>query len=318
MSIHSTTAHFGERSYNLFYGSGAVDILDIQLNYKTLETVEKLYLEYLRFKVTKKTLVISFGGGVLQDLVNFTAATYFRGIPFIQIPTTLLSQVDIGIGGCAVDHPSGKSLIGTFYQPRLAILDTDFLSTLQSYEIRNGIAEIINKVICLSGQSPSKLRDNIPKILSLDAEVLSHYIMESNALKISIIERDETGLHEQRFVLDFGHTLTYAIERSTHYTMPHGFALGIGMRAALLLSEEKCGLSSETSRTVISLIEQACLPIHIPENIKPEVLLSLMHVDQKVKERTIRFILISDIGHAFVSSAVSDEDIMELLIRMYK
>jgi 3-dehydroquinate synthase len=364
MAIKTKNANFGNRSYTLLYGSGAVNDLEKQLaalklepskliivshpeirvlfenkilgifknsdrkihwvlipsgeKNKNPETVEKLYLEFSNLKVNKNTPVIALGGGVLQDLVNFTTATFLRGVPFIQIPTTLLSQADIGIGGCAVDHPMGKSLIGTFYQPKAAILDPDFLSTLSDDEIRNGISEIINKVVCLGGKDLFELKEIIPKLLTHDSEALSQYILESNAIKLSIIESDETGILGKRFVLDFGHTLTYAIEKASDYSIPHGFALGIGMHAALILSQEKAGLSSGTKAAIISLIEQAGLPLYIPHDLTPEKLLSLMHVDQKVKDGMVRFILISDIGKSYLSDSIQDKELLKLMGQLYK
>lgn len=364
MTIKTKNADFGNRSYSLSYGSGALTTLEEQLvslkleptklviishpelkdlfetkinnifknsdrkihwifipsgeKYKTLETVEKLYSEFSTLKVNKNTPVIALGGGVLQDLVNFTSATFLRGIPFIQIPTTLLSQADIGIGGCAVDHPMGKSLIGTFYQPKAAILDPDFLSTLSDDEIRNGISEIINKVVCLGGKDPLELKEIVPKLLARDAEALSQYILESNAIKLSIIESDETGILGKRFALDFGHTLTYAIEKASDYSIPHGFALGIGMHAALILSQEKAGLSSDTKAAIVSLIKQTGLPLYIPKDLTPEKLLSLMHVDQKVKDGMVRFILLSDIGKSYLSDGIPDEELLKLIGQLYK
>ena len=285
---------------------------------KTLETVEFLYAEFANLKVTKSTPIIALGGGVLQDVVNFTSATYLRGVPFIQVPTSLLSQADIGIGGCAGDHPKGKSLIGTFYQPGGAILDSSLLASLPLDEIKNGISEIINKTVCLGGLKPAKLAKDIDTLLSRDEKKLSEYVMRSNAVKLSIIEKDEMGLEGKRFALDFGHTLTYAIEKATDYTMPHGFALGIGMNAALMLSEEKAGLSQKVSEEVRMLIKKAGLPLNIPGELKIEELLALMHVDQKARDGSIRFALISKIGKPFLSEKITDEELTTLLSKLYK
>ena len=285
---------------------------------KTLASVAKLYSEFASQEVSKRTPVIALGGGVMQDLVNFACATFLRGVPFIQVPTTLLSQADIGIGGCAIDHPKGKSLVGTFYQPKAAVLDTDFLGSLPLNEIRSGISEIINKVVCLKGERPSELRKALPKLLTRDPKTTSRYILKSNATKLAIIRGDETGIRGKRVALDFGHTLTYAIEKATDYKMPHGFALGIGMRAALLLSEEKAGFPPAITKEIVALIEAAGLPICMPAELKPQTLLSLMHVDQKVKDGMVRFVLLSKIGKFFVSEGVSDEELFKLIGKMYE
>jgi 3-dehydroquinate synthase len=284
---------------------------------KTLESVYKLYVEFSKAKIDKSSAVIALGGGMLQDLTCYSAATYLRGVPFIQIPTTLLSQADIGIGGCAIDHPMGKSLVGTFYQPKLAIIDPNFLSTLPKNEIINGISEIINKVVCLGGKDITTLNRDIPKLVSGDKVLMSKYVAKANAVKLSIIENDEIGSKVHRLILDFGHTLTYAIEKATNYTLPHGFALGIGMHAALRLSEQMAGLSKTTSLQILELIKKSGLPTKIPHNLKVKTLLNLMHRDQKAKNGQIRYILLSDAGKSFVSKEIENKVITKLLEQLY-
>jgi 3-dehydroquinate synthase len=285
---------------------------------KNLETVSSLYMLFNEYKVDKSSAVIALGGGVLQDLTDFSTATYMRGVPFIQIPTTLLSQADIGIGGCAVDHPKGKSLIGTFYPPKLAILDASFLTTLSKEELQNGLAEVINKVICLGGKHLETFLDDIPKMLDKDLDLLSKYISESNAIKLSIIESDEIGIHSKRFAVDFGHTLTYALERATNFTIPHGIVLGVGMRAALLLSEELCGFSHEESLHIQKIIEETGLLTHIPNNIDSQTLVTLMHVDQKVRHGKVRFVLLKKIGEPVILQEVEDEKLLSLIKSLYR
>ncbi len=283
--------------------------------HKNLETVSKLYVECAKARMDREACIIALGGGVVQDITNFVAATFKRGIPLIQIPTTLLAQVDIGIGGCAVDHPLGKSLIGTFYQPKAAILDLKCLETLPDTEFVNGIAEIINKVAGLGGKI-DELKADLPEIAARNADKVLEYIMEANRIKIAIIERDETGLSGERLVLDWGHTITYAIEKVTDYEMAHGTALGIGMHGAALLARDLGFLAPERVELLRDVIEQAGLPTHLPRKIDPASLLPEMRVDAKAKDGKIRFILLHDFGEAFLSEPIRDNEIEQVLLRL--
>ncbi|MCD6328356.1 3-dehydroquinate synthase, partial [bacterium] len=227
----------------------------------------------------------------------------------------LLSQVDIGIGGCAVDHPLGKSLIGTFYQPRAAILDLKCLETLPGAEFVNGIAEIINKVAGLGGKIDGLTAD-MPEIAARNMDKALEYIIEANRIKIAIIERDETGLSGERLALDWGHTITYAIEKVTNYQMAHGTALGIGMHGAALLSSNLGFLKPEQIEFQRKLIEMAGLPTHLPPEIDPASLIPEMRVDAKAKDGRIRFILLKDFGDTFLSEPVPEETIFSILSQM--
>ncbi len=280
--------------------------------HKNLETVAKLYLSCAEARIDRESCIIALGGGVVQDITNFVAATFKRGIPFIQIPTSLLAQVDIGIGGCAVDHPLGKSLIGTFYQPKAAILDLKCLETLPDAEFVNGIAEIINKVAGLGGKI-DELKADMPEIAARNPDKVLEYIMEANRIKIAIIERDETGLSGERLVLDWGHTITYAIEKVTNYEMAHGAALGIGMHGAALLARDLGFLAPERVELLREVIEQAGLPTHLPRKIDPASLLPEMRVDAKAKDGKPRFILLHDFGNAFLSAPIGDNEIEKVL-----
>lgn len=280
--------------------------------HKTLETVAELYLKCAEARLGRESCIVAFGGGVVQDITNFVAATFKRGIPFIQIPTTLLSQVDIGIGGCAVDHPLGKSLIGAFYQPRAAILDLECLATLPETEFVNGIAEIINKAAGLGGKA-EQLKEDMPRILARVPETLMDYIIESNRTKIEIIEKDETGLSGDRLVLDWGHTITYAIEKASGYAMPHGKALGIGMHGAAILSANLGFLDPERVELQRELIEMAGLPTTLPKDMDRERLLTEMRQDAKAKNGQIRFILLMDFGQPFLSEPIPDGELQRVL-----
>jgi 3-dehydroquinate synthase len=284
---------------------------------KNLETIENLYKKCVESKIDKSSCIIAFGGGVIQDITCYLSATFRRGIPFVQIPTTLLSQVDIGIGGCAIDHPSGKSLIGTFYQPKLVITDLNLLKTLPQKEFSNGISEIINKVICMDGKKLNEIENDILKIKNKNFDTLEEYIILSNKSKLKIIEKDETGLTDHRLLLDFGHTITYALEKVMNYKISHGTALAIGMHGAALMSYEKNKLQPEKLKKLKKIIKKAELPIKIPIDIKIEQLINLMYFDQKIKKGKIRFVLMKNFGDLYISNPINEHEIKECFKKLY-
>lgn len=281
--------------------------------HKNLATVFKLYDACARARIDKSSAIVALGGGVVQDVSNYLSATYMRGVPFVQIPTTILSQADIGIGGCAVDHPAGKSLIGQFYQPRLVIMDSSILRTLPEDEITNGIAEIINKVMCLGGIKTDKISEDIQRIKTGDWETLREYIKLSNKVKLGIIEQDETGSRGPRLLLDWGHTITYALERTLDYSVSHGWTLGIGMHGAAILSHQLGYLDKNRVDELRRTIENTGLPTKLPSNIEADKLLQYMNLDQKVKHGQKRFVLLRDLGDAFISEYICDGQIKKCL-----
>ncbi|MEK6858408.1 MAG: 3-dehydroquinate synthase family protein [Nanoarchaeota archaeon] len=284
--------------------------------YKTLETVSELYKAAATAKMDKGSIIVAIGGGVVQDVANYVACTYMRGVAFVQIPTTVLGQADIGIGGCAIDHPLGKSIIGQFYQPKLAILDSSVLKTLSKYEITNGLAEIINKVACLGGLKVNTIANDIQKIKAGDWKMLGSYILLSNKIKKKIIEADENGSKGTRILLDWGHTITHALEKTLNYTIPHGIALGIGMHGAIILSAELGHVSQKEVDQLYHIIKVAELPTHLPSTVNLDHLIANMALDQKVREGKKRFILLKGFGKAFISEPIDEKVIANLLKRI--
>ncbi|MDP1695251.1 MAG: 3-dehydroquinate synthase family protein [Candidatus Woesearchaeota archaeon] len=283
---------------------------------KNLATVSRLYDASAKARIDKNSAIIALGGGVVQDITNFLAATYMRGVPFIQIPTTVLSQADTGIGGCAIDHPTGKSLIGQFYQPRLVLMDSSVLKTLPESEVTNGLAEIINKVMCLGGMKTDSINEDIQKIKAGDWGMLSDYIKLSNKIKLGIIEQDETGSRGPRLLLCWGHTITHALEKSLDYSVSHGWALGIGMYGAAILSHQLGYLDRNRVKELRRTIENTGLPTQLPSNIKTDELIKYMTLDQKVEGSKKRFVLLRDFGDAFVSDPISDKQIEDCLTEL--
>jgi len=307
---------FGERVEKSLAQAGYVSewvVFPIGEQYKNMTTLSQLYESCVKARINKSSAIIALGGGVVQDITNYLSATYMRGVPFVQIPTTLLSQADVGMGGCAIDHPAGKSLIGQFYQPRLVVMDSSVLNTLPETEVTNGIAEIINKVMCLGGAKTEEIEKDIHKIKLVDWQTLREYIKLSNIVKKNIIEEDETGLKGLRFILDWGHTITYALERVLDYSVSHGWALGIGMHGAAMLSYQLGYLGKNKVNLLEKTIESAGLPTKLPANIQADELIKYINFDQKVKDGKKRFILLRDFGDAFISEYVSDKQIINCL-----
>lgn len=316
ISQSNTWKYYGEElTCSLLEAGYSVNhfLLSITENSKNQKTVEQIYNACVEYKIDKSSGMIALGGGVLQDICNYAAATYLRGIPFVQIPTTLLAQADIGIGGCAIDHPAGKSLIGQFYQPCLAIIDVKTLESLPESEIRNGLAEVINKHICLGGNDIQEFQNNLTGILSGNIKLQIRYICSSIAVKLDIIQKDETGSKGHRFLLDWGHTITMALERTMDYNISHGQALGIGMHGAAILSAQTGYLGECKVESLRQLITAAGLPIKLPSNISNAQLLAFMAMDQKVRSGDKRFVLLKDFGDAFVSDVISDRQIISCL-----
>lgn len=274
--------------------------------YKSLESADKLYTRAIEEGLERQGAVIALGGGVIGDLAGFVAATYMRGVPFVQVPTTLLAQVDSSVGGkVAVNHPLGKNMIGCFYQPRLVFADVATLKTLPLREVRAGLAEVIKYGVIWDQSFFEFLEDNLEKILVLDQETLIEVVRRSCAIKAEIVEKDETeqGL---RAILNFGHTIGHALEVLTEYRVyKHGEAVAAGMVAAARIAEEKGLCSPDVSERLIGFLERAGLPWRIP--FKAEEIMAVLPRDKKVKMGKIRFVLPVAIGCVVIDSDVSSD-----------
>jgi len=275
--------------------------------YKTLTWASRLFDKLIALKADRQTPLIALGGGVIGDLTGFVAATYLRGVPFIQVPTTLLSQVDSSIGGkTAVNHPRGKNLIGAFYQPKAVFIDIDTLKTLPKEEILCGVAEIIKYGIIRDSNFFEYLEDNIEKLINLNEDVLIHSIKRSCEIKADAVSKDEreAGL---RAILNFGHTIGHAIESLTDYKKyRHGEAVAIGMVYAARLSLESGLCSNKDYERVVNLIKSAGLPIAIT-GLDADAIIDSLYLDKKVKEEKIRFILMNGIGSVEIKSDITNE-----------
>jgi len=280
---------------------------------KSLETAGRLYHELTGSYAERTTPILALGGGVIGDLAGFVAATYLRGVPLIQIPTTLLAQVDSSIGGkVAVDHGQLKNKIGAFYQPRLVVADTDTLKTLPARELANGLAEVIKSAAIRNKEFFAFLEENIARIKALDEAVLEETVFQTARIKAEVVEKDEkeSGL---RGILNYGHTIGHAIETTSNFEVPHGGAVAIGMLAAARISNRMGILDEGALVRLKNIIEQANLPAELPGLKVAEIIQAIKH-DKKVLRDKVRFVLLRSIGEAFITDEVSPSLVEEVLV----
>jgi 3-dehydroquinate synthase len=269
-------------------------------NWRTLNTILDALLEN---RCERRTTIIALGGGVVGDIAGFAAAVYQRGVPFVQVPTTLLAQVDSAVGGkTAINHPLGKNMIGAFYQPRVVLADTDTLSTLPPRELSAGLAETIKYGFICDAAFLDWLEGHMDALLAREAEALGYAIERSCANKAQIVGADE---HEGgvRMLLNFGHTFGHAIETATGYgTWLHGEAVGMGMVLAARLSEQLGYIDAADVERVERLLERARVPVRAPD-LGAREYIDLMGHDKKVQGGRLKFILLRSLGDAFVGEA---------------
>ena len=280
---------------------------------KKLKTVHKIIDRLMEAGFGRDSTLIALGGGVVGDITGFTASIFMRGINFIQIPTTLLAQVDASVGGkTAVNHKAGKNLIGSFHQPKCVICDSRFLETLKANEISAGLSEIIKYGLIYDREFFQWLQKNIQQILSNDPVAVAHAIQRSCAIKAEIVAQDEKE-QSVRALLNFGHTFGHAIEKLTGYgNWTHGDAVAVGMVLAARLSENMSLITPEDVQNIEEILTAANLPISLP-NIDPAELLAAMQSDKKVKDRNIQLVLLKNIGEAFLTADYSQEDLANIL-----
>ena len=280
---------------------------------KTLGQAEKIFDRLLDLKCDRKSVLIALGGGVIGDLVGFVAATFQRGVPFVQVPTTLLSQVDSSVGGkTAVNHPKGKNMIGAFYQPCLVLADLDTLQTLPQKEFRAGLAEIIKYGVISDSSLFEYLEKNVEKILELDKECLEYIIKTSCSIKAEVVEKDELENH-YRMILNFGHTLGHAIEALTHYSkFIHGEAIAIGMVYAAKLSQKLGKCQEGIPRRLDRLVRKFGLPTDLPD-LNPKAIIESLYHDKKTMNHKIKFILVKEIGIVEIVDDIPEEKIISIL-----
>jgi 3-dehydroquinate synthase len=282
---------------------------------KRLAVVEKCHDQLAAHRLERKSFIVALGGGVVGDLAGFVAATYLRGIPFVQAPTTLLAQVDSSVGGkTGVNLRAGKNLVGAFYQPRLVLCDLDTLKTLPRREYISGLAEVIKYGVIYDAVLFAQLERNLPKLLQRDVPTLRAVVARCCEIKADVVGQDETenGL---RAILNFGHTIGHAIENSSGYgKFLHGEAIAIGQVAAAKLSRAVLGLPSDEAARIEKLFSQAGLPVKIKLGAaQRQKLFAAMKLDKKVSGGEITFVLAKKIGKVAWGRKVSADLINRVL-----
>ncbi|MBT3268084.1 3-dehydroquinate synthase [Candidatus Poribacteria bacterium] len=276
---------------------------------KTLATASGLYDQFIAQRMERSSIVVALGGGVVGDVAGFVAATYMRGVRLVQMPTTLISQVDSSVGGkTAVDHPMGKNLIGAFHQPKLVLIDIATLKTLPARQLRAGLAEVLRYAVIQSPSLFSLLQDRMPGILARDEDVLSEIVHHSVSIKARIVEQDETegGL---RGTLNYGHTFGHAVEAVAGYSrFLHGEAVAIGMACAAEMSAARGMVDREFCDKQRAILSTAGLPTSCPDDIDVAAVVEAMKLDKKVKGGRVRFIVPTAIGSVEIRDDFSDEE----------
>ncbi len=282
--------------------------------FKTLEVMNQIFDSLLKSKFSRRVTLIALGGGVIGDMTGFAASCYQRGVPFIQIPTTLLSQVDSSVGGkTAVNHALGKNMIGAFYQPQCVIADTTTLNTLEDNQLSSGLAEVIKYGLINDPEFFTWLEENISDLRRREPSILAEAIERSCQDKADVVEQDEL---EQgvRALLNLGHTFGHAIETGMGYgNFLHGEGVAVGMVMAADLSQRMGWISEEDVTRIKQLLIAAGLPISVPRGMTAARFMSLMSVDKKVQDGHIRLVLLHGIGQAVMSDDYSADKLAETL-----
>ncbi len=283
---------------------------------KNLRQVAKLYDAFLVNGLDRKSLVIAVGGGVLGDLVGFAAASYLRGIRFIQVPTTLLAQVDASVGGkTGVDLPQGKNLVGAFHQPSAVLIDPITLQTLPRRELRAGLAEIVKYGIIYDKDYFEEVVRSAASLLKCDQNSLVKIIARSCEIKSAVVSNDETE-QGQRAILNFGHTIGHALEAVTQYKRyKHGEAVAIGMFSEALIGEEHGITPPHVTRRLMEALKACQLPVDFPKDIALENILSAALTDKKTLSGKLHFVLPQEIGSVIIAGDVPEKTIIQALQR---
>ncbi|NLY88849.1 MAG: 3-dehydroquinate synthase [Firmicutes bacterium] len=284
--------------------------------YKTLAQVEKVYNAAVKERLERSSVMVALGGGVIGDLTGFAASSYLRGVHFVQVPTTLLAQVDSSVGGkVGVNHREGKNLIGAFYQPAVVITDLLTLKTLAEREFRAGLAEVIKHALILDPGLYHFLSSCVQEVKNQEPAVLEEVILKACAVKLRVVEEDEReqGL---RAILNYGHTIGHALEAESGYgVFRHGEAVAIGMAVASLISETlgfcPAGIHGET----VAILQRYGLPVTIPREYTAQALYRRMLLDKKVQQKKVRFVLPQRIGEVFITEDVPETVVIDALRR---
>ncbi|MEE9326930.1 MAG: 3-dehydroquinate synthase [Cocleimonas sp.] len=282
--------------------------------YKTMQTLDQIHTEMLEARCDRKTTLLALGGGVVGDVSGFAAASYQRGINFIQVPTTLLSMVDSSVGGkTGVNHPLGKNMIGAFHQPQCVIIDTTTLNTLDDRQLSAGISEIIKYGYINDLEFIDWLDENMALLLKRDPEALAYAIYRSCKHKADIVAADEKE-QGQRALLNLGHTFGHAIETGMGYgKWLHGEAIAAGMVMAAQLSMAHGWITEADVKSIRELLIKANLPVDPPTQISAEQFNELMSIDKKVQDGVLHLVLMKSMGESFISSDFDKKALQDVI-----
>jgi len=284
---------------------------------KSLDMAGKLYQQLSDAYAERTMPVLALGGGVIGDLAGFVAATYQRGIPLVQMPTTLLAQVDSSIGGkVAVNHGQLKNNIGAFYQPRVVIADTDTMKTLPAKEFDNGMAEVIKSAVIRDRDFFAFIEDNLDNIKTLDDEALEKVVFRSAGIKAEVVAKDEKEA-DLRAILNYGHTVGHGIETASDFKIAHGEAIAIGMLAAGRISHRMGILARNELDRLQAVIARTGLPTSAPE-LNTDRIIEAMGHDKKISQGKLRFVLPRRIGEVFITDEVNSSLVERILVDWYE
>lgn len=287
---------------------------------KSLSVISGLYDRLVQLQADRKTAVVAVGGGVIGDAAGFLAATYGRGVPFIQVPTSLLADVDSSVGGkVGVNHPAAKNLIGSFYQPLGVFIDTSVLNTLPERDYRSGLAEVIKYGVILDAEFFVWLEQNVDGLNRRDAAVLRHVVARCCQLKADVVEHDEHERTGLRAVLNYGHTFAHAFEALSGYgELLHGEAVSIGMLYASLLAEKRGLIDPSITERQHRLLDQVSLPVSVPAGsvFTADAILDKMRLDKKTVGGQLRFVLPTKLGHVETFGDVPESDVRAVIAEL--
>jgi len=275
---------------------------------KSLAVAANLYHRLAEIRLERRCPIIALGGGVVGDLAGFVAATWLRGVPFVQVPTTLEADIDASVGGkTAVNHPSGKNLVGAFYQPLAVVIDVTCLHTLEQRDVRAGLAESVKHGVIRDAAFFAWQQERVGEIAQLDEQVFAELIRLNCRIKAEVVALDE---REQgvRAILNFGHTVGHAIESQCRFTLRHGECVGLGMVAANHIAVGRGLLDRDSAGQISDLLERLGLPLRLPEPITPAALIDRMQLDKKVLAGKVRFVLAERIGQVLLVDDVSQDE----------
>ncbi len=282
---------------------------------KCTSTANALWERLLSIGIDRKSVVIAVGGGVVGDLAGFVAATFARGLAFIQIPTTLLAQVDSSVGGkVGINLPDAKNIVGAFWQPRGVLIDPDVLETLPDREFQSGLAEVVKYGVIQDAEFFHYLEEHAQQLIARDPDALTETIARCCELKAEVVVADERETSGRRAILNFGHTFAHAIETVTDYgEFLHGEAVAIGMVQAAQLAERKGRVDGEFVARLVNLLAAFDLPTELHNALEADALLSAMAKDKKAEAGQLRFVLPTRLGHVELISDVTEDDVRAVL-----